>query len=139
LAGDSPKGTYFPHGSDEAAFKQSLSEKCKKVPEPIRAAIVALEPYHGGKSYLLRVLHDLNIVDKHRDLISVGAVLRKLTIVDQHLKLTFAVTFTDVEAIEGESVTQVLNQACELVSRTVTILQEAMVAYQFCAGLSERH
>ena len=158
LAGKSPKDTYFPHGVNKAGFEISLREKCEKVPEPVRAAIAGLEPYHGGSGYLLRVLHDLNIVDKHRDLIKVGVTLRKFSVssgvgtspkgpiwicgenefkvadgdvkhVDQHHKLTVAVSFTDVEAVEGESVTQVLNQACELVSRTVAVLDEAINEY----------
>lgn len=70
--GQSTKCTYFPHGDDLAGFEASVRAKCKKVPEPVRAAIASLEPYHGGKGYLLRVLHDLNVVDKHTDLISVG-------------------------------------------------------------------
>ena len=168
LVGESPKDTYFPHGSDKARFEVQLREKCKKVPEPVRHAIAALEPYHGGNGYLLRVLHDLNLVDKHRDLIAVGATLRKVSIipgkgtlpkgeiwlrgeekfeiaeagfspVDQNVKVTMAVSFTDVEAVDGESVTQVLNQACELASRTIAILEEAMTDYLFCAGLSARH
>ena len=80
LAGKSPKDTYFPHGVNKAGFEISLREKCEKVPEPVRAAIAGLEPYHGGSGYLLRVLHDLNIVDKHRDLIKVGVTLRKFSV-----------------------------------------------------------
>jgi hypothetical protein len=159
LAGEPPDGTYFPHGSNKARFEISLREKCQKVPEPVRSAIAALEPYDGGNGYLLRVLHDLNIVDKHRDLIAVGVSLRKLTVTPgqgglptgtvwhrgedkfevtnplvlkahHDVKITLAVTFTDVKAIEGESVTQVLNQACDLVSRTVLIMEKAMVFYK---------
>jgi hypothetical protein len=80
LAGKSPSGTYFPHGKDNAGFEISLGDKCKKVPEPVRRAIAALEPYYGGNGYLFRVLHDLNLVDKHTDLIAVGATLRRVTI-----------------------------------------------------------
>ncbi len=77
LARQSPKGTYFPQGQDKAGFETSLRGKCKKVPESIRAAIAALEPYQGGAGYLFRVLHDLNVVDKHTDLLDVALAVQK--------------------------------------------------------------
>lgn len=157
LAGKSPKETYFPHGPDKAGFEISLRTKCKKVPEPVRRAIAALEPYYGGNGYLLRVLHDLNLVDKHTELITVGAALRSISLspgdgsipagevwrrtedgfevgdpatpVDQNMKITMAVTFTDVAVIQGESVTKILNQLCDLISRTVAIIESAMLSF----------
>jgi hypothetical protein len=154
LADKSPDGTYFPHGKDKAGFEISLRTKCKKVPELVRRAIADLEPYHRGNGYLLRVLHDLNLVDKHTDLIAVAAVLRRVTIspgkgrlptgevwrrtedsfeldsktleADEHVKITMAVSFADVEAIQGESVTKILTQLCELVGKTVEIIETAM-------------
>jgi hypothetical protein len=153
----SPDGTYFPHGKDQAGFEISLRTKCKKVPEPVHAAIAALEPYYGGDGYLLRVLHDLNLVDKHTDLIMVGATLRRITIslgkgelppreawrrtengfelipsateVDKHVKVTMAVTFADIEAIQGESVTKILTQLCDLVVKAVEIIEAAMTVH----------
>jgi hypothetical protein len=77
LAGRSPKDTYFPHGNDLAGFEAAMASKCKKVPEAVRSAIAALEPYHGGKGYLFRVLHDLNLVDKHSDLIGLGMTVTR--------------------------------------------------------------
>jgi hypothetical protein len=77
LAGKSPKGTYFPHGENKAGFEASLRSKCNSVPEPIRNAIAALEPFHGGNGYLLRVLHDLNVIDKHTDLITIGVAVHR--------------------------------------------------------------
>ena len=71
-AGYSGRDTYFPHGQDEAGFERSLRNNCNGVPEPVRKAIAALEPYYGGKSYLLRALHDLNIIDKHSELLEVS-------------------------------------------------------------------
>lgn len=80
LAGKSPKDTYFPHGIDKAGFEVSIGKNCKKVPEPIRIAIASLEPYYGGNGYLFRVMHDLNVVDKHMDLIEVAPALRRISI-----------------------------------------------------------
>jgi hypothetical protein len=154
LAHKSPDETYFPHGRDKAGFEISLRTKCKKVPEIVRRTIADLEPYHGGNGYLLRVLHDLNLVDKHTDLIAVGVVLRRVAIspgkgrlptgevwrrtedsfeldpnapeADQHMKITMAVSFADVEAIQGESVTKILTQLCDLVAKTIEIIETAM-------------
>jgi hypothetical protein len=72
LAGKSPKQTYFPHGNDLAGFEAALASKCKKVPQSVRLTIASLEPYYRGKGYLFRTLHDLNLVDKHSDLIGLG-------------------------------------------------------------------
>lgn len=77
LTGQTPKNTYFPHGADKKGFEANLREKCKKVPQPVRDAIAAPEPYHGGNGSLFRVLHDLNLVDKHTDLIEILPVIRK--------------------------------------------------------------
>jgi hypothetical protein len=150
-AGKSPKGTYFPHGQDEEGFKISLGEKCKKVPHPVRKAIANLEPYYGGDGALLRVLHDLNLIDKHTDLLQIEGAVAKIegTVrerpgpapghgsegidkVDlptshkhQHVEITALVTFCQVKAVKGESVTQVLFQLRDLVRKTVSVIERA--------------
>jgi hypothetical protein len=159
LAGQSPKDTYFPHGRDKAGFESSLRDKCKKIPNRIRGVIAALEPYHGGTGYLFRVLHDLNLVDKHTDLLNVGPAVKRVTVekdvvptgagvawerregkiiirdpadlakVDEHVQVTMSVTFTDVEAIRGEPVTHVLYQLAERVALAVTLLEAEMAAW----------
>ncbi len=70
LAGHPAKDTYFPHGKNRVGFEASLTGKCKKVPEPVRNALTKLEPYYGGNGHQLEVLHNLNLVDKHSDLLS---------------------------------------------------------------------
>lgn len=77
LAGKSPKETYFPHGKDIEGFDAALAAKCRKVPETARSAIASLQPYHGGNGYLFRVLHDLNMVDKHSDLLALGMTVTR--------------------------------------------------------------
>jgi hypothetical protein len=157
LAGKSPKETYFPHESDKAGFEVSLRSKCEKVPELVRRTIADLEPYHGGNGYLLRVLHDLNLVDKHTDLIAVGMTVRRLAIspgkgepptsevwrrtensfeidptateVDQHVKITVAISFADIQAIQGEPVAKILRQLCDFVAKAVEIIEAAMTVH----------
>jgi hypothetical protein len=84
LAGKSPNRTYFPHGKDKAGFEDSLREKCRQVPVEVRKAIVAQEPYYGGKGFLLRALHDLNLVDKHTELLNYNVNLGALSIGPGH-------------------------------------------------------
>jgi hypothetical protein len=50
-----------------------------------------------------------------------------ITQVDQNITLTMAVTFIGVEIIQGESVTKILNQLCDLVGRTLAIIETAML------------
>jgi hypothetical protein len=155
-------GHVFPHGQDEAGFEKSLRRNCKGVPEAVRKAITALEPYYGGKSYLLRALHDLNVLDKHRDLIEVAPTLKSFAVgppdvigpppegvplkswvrresvfepvqpstlqADQSFKATMSVTFADVEAIKGQSVTKILLELVDLVTQTVDVIATAMRA-----------
>jgi hypothetical protein len=157
LAGRNPKDTYFPHGKDRVAFEASLLRACKKVPERVRDAVIGLEPYHGGAGYLLRVLHELNIEDKHSDLIGVGAALRKIAMlpgngpkpaggqvwrrgehdferaepdapIEGRMVVTMAVTFLDIEAIEGRSVTAVLNEIDDEATRAVDAIVAAATA-----------
>jgi hypothetical protein len=78
LAGNSSKNTYFPHGKDEPSFKASLGEKCKQVPRGIRALVTGIAPYYSGRGHLIRALHDLNLVDKHNNLLHFNLVLQDL-------------------------------------------------------------
>jgi hypothetical protein len=158
LARKSPAGTYFPTGTDLGSFKKALSgDKNKKIPEPVRDAIALLKPYYGGDGALLRVLHDLNRADKHTDLIEMGIAIRRITIdpgqgtlpdkmvwfrredkfelapagdmqVYNKIKITLAIAFADVEAVEGQSVTQVLYQIRDVVRRTVGIIEHKTLA-----------
>lgn len=152
LAGKSPNGTYFPHGKDRDGFDVSIAEKCKKVPVEVRTAITALQPYYGGHGYLIRSLHDLNLVDKHTDLLTYMMNIGQVSVSpgqytlgtgrlwqsskyerrstedlifnrDHGIKIAHAVTFDKVKAIKDEPVAQVLHQICDLVARTVEIME----------------
>lgn len=156
LAGKSPDRTYFPHGKNLAGFEAAVRAKCQKVPDPVRRAIAALEPYYGGSGYLFRALHDLNLVDKHTDLIGVGTAILNpqlwtgkglmpggtlwqrtenefkrlapgsVSEADYQVKVTVSVTFLDVETIKGEPAAQVLAQFRNLAVQTVDVIEEAM-------------
>jgi len=155
LAGTSPKETYFPHGSDLAGFEESIRTKCKKISGAVRDAIAALEPYHGGNGYLFRVLHDLNLVDKHTDLLAIGLAIPRAEMrqgkglipsgeiwrrtedsfeplpagtineVDHQFKVTIAVTFLGVEAVEGQSASRILAQLRDHAIQAVDVIEEA--------------
>lgn len=158
LAGKSPKGTYFPHGADEAGFKESVREKCKKVPKPVRDAIAALQPYYGGDGALLRALHDLNLVDKHTELLSANTLVTKITLhklpapadrdgseyagkrfapddeVTHYVEVAAKVAFAGVELVGRESATQVLFQLRDAVTNTVAVIEAAMIQHLASEG-----
>lgn len=69
LTNNSTKNVYFPHGTDADAFEAAVKRGCDRVPDCVVALLRELEPWRGGKGETLRTLHDLNIQDKHNDLI----------------------------------------------------------------------
>jgi hypothetical protein len=84
LADRSPDSAYFPHGKNKAGFQRAIDKQANDIPAEIQAALVRREPYYGGAGHLLRALHDLNIADKHYDLIKITAqpqqMGRKITV-----------------------------------------------------------
>lgn len=66
---------YFPLSEDATRFEAETPGKVKGMRPEAIAAIEALKPYRGGNNVLWR-LHRLNIIDKHRTLIIVGAHFR---------------------------------------------------------------
>jgi hypothetical protein len=74
------KNLYFPVGSDRVKFFKRLKEASEHKattggivqrlrPEAIKA-IEAIEPYEGGKGRILWNVHQLDIFDKHRSLVT---------------------------------------------------------------------
>jgi len=61
---------YFPIKKDAAEFSKWRKEDyhAKLLPAPILDAIDGLKPYKGGSSHL-SILHELNNIDKHRNLV----------------------------------------------------------------------
>jgi hypothetical protein len=62
----------FPVGQTAVKYKSEALGKIKGFREQAINAISAVEPYGGGKGEILWRLHKLNIVDKHRLLITVS-------------------------------------------------------------------
>ncbi len=70
---------YFPVADSATEYQIENSRKVKGMrPEAIRA-IDAIKPYRGGNDPLWR-LYKLNIVDKHRTIITVGSAFRSVDI-----------------------------------------------------------
>ncbi len=64
---------YFPIGNDAADYESRCSGQVKGARQDAIKAIDAIEPYKGGKGHQLWILHKLDIADKHRLLLTVGA------------------------------------------------------------------
>jgi hypothetical protein len=158
-AGYSSRNTYFPHGKDEAGFMDYLGVKnCEKIPEVVREAIADLQPYYGGKGYLIRALHDLNIVDKHNKLLDVGYAVAKVQVsnnvrssggttwrysegkletlepnptsqVNERIQVTIRTTFLDVKAVKGEAVMHVLSEMTKVVSRAIEVMETGLATF----------
>ena len=71
-AGRSDRGVMFLTGRDANAFKRAIKQRSEKVKWPqdfLQVLETRIQPYEGGNGYLLRVLHELSITDKHRLLV----------------------------------------------------------------------
>lgn len=102
LNGKSPNGVYFPfaHTADDLP-EQIKRKNFHRAPQEAQELLVSLRPYTGG-NLMLRALHDLDVLDKHNDLIPTysGAVQK----VPLHLPnggLIASNTFSPVEEGRG--------------------------------------
>lgn len=155
LAGKSPKNTYFPRGKDLAGFEASLDAKCEEVPQPVRDVLTDLQPYYGGEGFLLQALHDLNLTDKHTDLIAHNMLVKEMTVASEKrpgpspwadpkdtlvgdaaefhthhdIKLAITVAFAGVEPIKHQSVSEVLVQLLDVTTRVVQIIDRTMLKH----------
>lgn len=69
LANHETKDVMFPFSKDAASFAAMLARRnLHHASQADQQALAQLQPYHGG-NVDLRALHDLDIQDKHRDLI----------------------------------------------------------------------
>lgn len=64
---------YFPTGTSVDHFKSQAKGKIHRLSADARTMVAALEPYNGGKGHWIRVLHSINLVDKHQALIPAAA------------------------------------------------------------------
>lgn len=72
--------TYFPISASKASFESEVPKKLAHVSAKHVQMIRRLQPYRGGTLAALRDLHDLDILDKHRAIVPVGAALKHVTI-----------------------------------------------------------
>ncbi|KCZ53212.1 hypothetical protein HY29_17510 [Hyphomonas beringensis] len=63
-----PNYSGMPTGKDQNAYEGERAKKMKGAPPSALAIIDALEPWRGGRN-LVRELHELDIMDKHRLLV----------------------------------------------------------------------
>ena len=71
---------YFPIERNAAEYKSQLLRKVKGMRQDAIDALNAIEPYKGGKGHMLWVLQELNNIDKHRLLVTVGSSFQSVNI-----------------------------------------------------------
>lgn len=69
----------FPIRSDAAAFSRD-NKVLRLIGQDAEKIVRFIEPYQGGKGHELWALHNLDIVDKHRAIIPVGATFASIRI-----------------------------------------------------------
>jgi len=79
-AGKAPSShVYFPIADDAAKYLEQRRRQIKGAKPKAISAIDALKPFQGGND-VLRRLHKLNNVDKHRVLITAGSAFRNINL-----------------------------------------------------------
>src|SRR5487761_562821 len=71
---------YFPIAESAEKLRDGLRRQVGAAPQEAVDAIIALEPYRGGKGHQLWMLNELNVIDKHRTLMTVGSVYRSVNV-----------------------------------------------------------
>ncbi len=66
LCNNRPKKVYFPFGSDQMGLEKQIKEKLGGATPALKDLVRSFQPYYGG-SDALRDLHELDIIDKHRE------------------------------------------------------------------------
>ena len=153
IAGRATKNTYFPHGKDRSSFEKSLRKKCGDVPPRARDVIRMFQPYHRGEGNLIRTLHELNLVDKHNDIITLNMVVGEVAFSgkvfpglplgevvgrdvpedrlakyyvrngDDDIKIATMIAFGGQAEIANEPTCIILDRMCDLVSAVIAALE----------------
>jgi hypothetical protein len=66
--------------ANAARYKDGFGGTVKGMRQDAIDALSAVEPYNGGKGHQLWVLHELNNIDKHRLLVTVGSNFQSLNV-----------------------------------------------------------
>jgi hypothetical protein len=91
---------YFIIGNDAADFKARFQGIVKDLRPDAIDALRDIEPYQGGKGHELWVLHRLDIIDKHRLLITVGSSFQSVDL-GAYMGAMLAKTFGKDHPIEN--------------------------------------
>ncbi len=70
--GNDGRHIYFPISGDLIKYNTEKTSKTKGISQPAQDLIDTIQPYKGGNNILWQI-HELNIIDKHRLLFTVGA------------------------------------------------------------------
>lgn len=81
-------------GKSATEFKSMLQGKIKDLRPNAVEVLRSIEPYQGGKGHELWVLHRLDIIDKHRLLVTVGSSFQSVDLV-AHMRPFFEKTLTE--------------------------------------------
>ncbi len=71
---------YFPIDRDMEEYRRNLPRRTKGMRQDAIDTLNAIEPYKGGKGHDLWVLHELNNLDKHRLLVTVGSAYQSFNV-----------------------------------------------------------
>lgn len=130
-SGASPKGVHFPFAQTAAALTGPKGGAIKaknfhRARSEAQTLLLSLEPHaepHGNR--LLRSLHDLDLIDKHQDLLTLSPQMevRDLFIRGAHIKRrqTHAppLLFANGSPLAGEGVIETLNAMVILVEQII--------------------
>jgi hypothetical protein len=71
---------YFPIDQDIVEYRRNLPRRTKGMRQDAIDTLNIIEPYKGGKGHDLWVLHELNNIDKHRLLVTVGSAYQSFNV-----------------------------------------------------------
>ena len=84
---------YFPIAKDFDQYKKDKSRKTEGLAQPAKELIDEVKPYKGGNDIIWKI-HELNNIDKHRLLVTVGSSFGSVDI-GKHLRKSMTEAFPD--------------------------------------------
>lgn len=149
MHGDASRSIRFPFRQDADELETLTDKMVKRLPIEIIALISKLKLYkaENGGNKLLRALHDLDIIDKHKLIVTTAAFRGVMhshpdetatitsygalvgdgvvmqfalaNVADEQPQITTAITFGDGQPFQGEPIVPTLRQLANLVSEIV--------------------
>jgi hypothetical protein len=102
----------FPISWSAQGYKSESPRKIKGMSQQAIDAIGKLEPYKGGKGHQLWVLNELDVIDKHRSIIAVGAICNSIRFGDD-AEAEFRPQFESI-GIKGEEFEALMSEVGEM-------------------------